>query len=56
MTDQIVSTLRQSLRGRLIGPSDFDYDAASALYNGMIDKRPAPDCALRGRRSGRRTW
>src|ERR1700759_4119991 len=40
MTDQIVSILQQSLRGRLIGPSDADYDAARALYNGMIDKRP----------------
>ena len=40
MTDQIVSTLQQSLRGRLIGPSDADDDAARALYNGMIDKRP----------------
>ena len=40
MTDQIVSTLQQSLRGRVIGPSDADYDAARALYNGMIDKRP----------------
>src|SRR5437667_9222595 len=40
MTDEIVSTLQQSLRGRLIGPSDADYDAARALYNGMIDKRP----------------
>ena len=40
MTDQMVSTLQQSLRGRLISPSDADYDAARALYNGMIDKRP----------------
>src|SRR3982751_6177097 len=40
MTDQIVSTLQQSLRGRVIGPGDVDYDAARALYNGMIDKRP----------------
>ena len=40
MTDQIVSTLQQSLRGRLIGPSDADYDDVRALYNGMIDKRP----------------
>ena len=30
----------QGFRGRLIGPSDKDYDDARALYNGMIDKRP----------------
>jgi FAD/FMN-containing dehydrogenase len=40
MTDQATSTLQQQLRGRLIQPSDADYDAARALYNGMIDKRP----------------
>src|SRR6202162_5067090 len=40
MTDQSVSTLQQSLRGRLIGPGDVDYDDVRALYNGMIDKRP----------------
>src|SRR5919205_3060977 len=40
MTDQRVSTLQQSLRGRVIAPDDADYDAARALYNGMIDKRP----------------
>src|ERR671926_296116 len=40
MTDQLVSTLQQGLRGRVIGPGDGEYDAARALYNGMIDKRP----------------
>jgi FAD/FMN-containing dehydrogenase len=37
MTD---TALEQTLRGRLIRPGDTDYDAARALYNGMIDKRP----------------
>ena len=41
MTDQIVSTFQQGFRGRLIRPTDADYDAVRALYNGMIDKRPA---------------
>ncbi|MEO8410662.1 MAG: FAD-binding oxidoreductase [Propionivibrio sp.] len=31
---------RNALRGRLIQPGDTDYDAARAIYNGMIDKRP----------------
>jgi FAD/FMN-containing dehydrogenase len=40
MTDQATDTFARSLRGRLIHPDDADYDAARALYNGMIDKRP----------------
>ena len=40
MTDQIIADFQQNLRGRLIQPSDADYDAARTLYNGMIDKRP----------------
>lgn len=40
MTDQTTGPFERNLRGRLIRPSDADYDAARALYNGMIDKRP----------------
>ena len=40
MTDQVSATLGRNLRGRLIHPTDAEYDAARALYNGMIDKRP----------------
>src|SRR5687768_3072143 len=40
MTEQAIATFEQNLRGRLIQPSDTDYEAARALYNGMIDRRP----------------
>ena len=40
MNEQAVSTFQQTFRGRLVRPSDADYDAVRALYNGMIDKRP----------------
>jgi len=40
MNDPAVTTLQQTLRGRLVRPTDADYDAVRALYNGMIDKRP----------------
>ncbi len=40
MTEQAVSTFQQNLHGRLVQPTDGDYDAVRALYNGMIDKRP----------------
>jgi FAD/FMN-containing dehydrogenase len=40
MTEQASPTTGPTLRGRLIQPADADYDAARALYNGMIDKRP----------------
>jgi FAD/FMN-containing dehydrogenase len=40
MSDLTTANFEKSLRGRLIRPTDDDYDAARALYNGMIDKRP----------------
>ncbi len=33
--------LAGALRGELIGPEDSGYDEARAVYNGMIDRRPA---------------
>jgi hypothetical protein len=40
MSAHTIATFQQNLRGRLIQPSDTDYDAARALFDGMIDKRP----------------
>jgi FAD/FMN-containing dehydrogenase len=36
-----VKALQSNLRGRLVTPKDEDYDAIRAIYNGMIDRRPA---------------
>lgn len=35
-----ITSLAQTFRGELIQPSDAGYDAARALYNAMVDKRP----------------
>ena len=47
--------LGAAFEGELIGPDDASYDEARALFNAMIDKRPARDRALRepGGRRGR---
>src|SRR5260370_29379630 len=40
LDDEAVQDLKGRLRGRLIEPSDLDYEAARKVYNGMIDRRP----------------
>ncbi len=39
--EAVVQEFVASFRGELIRPEDDGYDAARAVYNGMIDKRPA---------------
>src|SRR5262245_50129215 len=39
--DAGVAALRQRFRGTLVTPRDPAYDSARALFNAMIDKRPA---------------
>jgi FAD/FMN-containing dehydrogenase len=36
-----VEELRQSVRGTIVVPGDAEYDGARAVWNGMIDRRPA---------------
>jgi len=37
----LTNSLKDSLHGKLVIPTDADYDAVRKVYNGMIDKRPA---------------
>ena len=36
-----VEGLTSAVKGRVVEPTDSDYDESRALYNAMIDKRPA---------------
>ena len=36
-----IAAFRSSLRGQLVAPADEGYEQARAVYNAMIDKRPA---------------
>lgn len=38
---EVIDGLRSSLRGTLLLPGEEGYDASLAIWNGMIDKRPA---------------
>ena len=40
MTPQTTSSLRDRLDGHLLLPGDTGYDAARAVWNGMVDRRP----------------
>ena len=40
LNDAAVATFKSSLRGELIQPGDAQYDAARAVYNAMIQRRP----------------
>ena len=36
-----IEVLTEAVRGRVITPSDYDYDDARAVYNGMHDRKPS---------------
>ena len=36
----IIETLTEAVRGRVITPSDSDYDDARSVYNAMHDRKP----------------
>src|SRR6478752_3102265 len=41
MPNDLTTGLKNSLHGKLVLPTDSEYDAVRKVYNGMIDKRPA---------------
>jgi FAD/FMN-containing dehydrogenase len=41
ISDEEEAALASRLRGRLVRPTDPDYDDVRAVWNGIVDKRPA---------------
>ena len=41
LADASIDELQGRLRGTLLRPSDSEYDEARAIWNGMVDRRPA---------------
>jgi hypothetical protein len=41
VSDDAITALAEVLRGRLVQPSDADYDDVRAVWNGMVDRHPA---------------
>jgi len=41
MPNDLTTQLKNSLHGKLVLPTDTEYDTVRKVYNGMIDKRPA---------------
>lgn len=41
MTTIETTALRDRMAGQVVTPADAGYDEARAIYNGMIDRRPA---------------
>ena len=43
-----LAAFRRSLDGDVIATDDLEYDAARAVWNGIVDRRPALASAFRG--------
>jgi FAD/FMN-containing dehydrogenase len=41
LEEEVVQEFATNLRGELIRPEDDGYDTARAVFNGMVNKRPA---------------
>ena len=41
VSDEAITALAEVLRGRLVRPSDANYEDARSVWNGMVDRPPA---------------